>query len=232
MERLMQLQAAQQQVSDCLERLKARTPFPLVNRGLCIANLAVFAVMILGGVSAFNPTVDDLRAWGALSAADVFAGQWWRLLTAMFLHIGVIHLLLNLWALWSLGPLVERLLGNGVFTVTYVTSGLLGSLASLLWHEHTVSAGASGAIFGLVGGLLGFCVRQRGALPATLLSPIRSAAVAFVVVNGVLTISVPGIDMAAHLGGLLGGIICGYCLAQPLVASEPRTLRPASIQTL
>jgi rhomboid protease GluP len=135
-------------------------------------------------------------------------------------------LLLNKWALWALGPMVERMLGNLGFAITYLVSGLTGSLASLYWNVDGISAGASGAIFGVVGGMLGFYLRQRSALPRQLLLPLRNAGLTFVIVNVAFGLSVPHIDMAAHLGGLLGGLVCSYLVSQPLDApARPQAMR-------
>ena len=122
-DRLARMQAIHQQAVDCLRQLAERTPYPVVNRFFIGVNVAVFAIMVVSGVSMTNPTMVDLRNWGALNLSDVLAGQWWRMLAAMFLHIGAVHLLFNMWALWSLGPFVERLLGNVGFAVTYLVYG-------------------------------------------------------------------------------------------------------------
>jgi rhomboid protease GluP len=97
-------------------------------------------------------------------------------------------------------------------------SGLVGSLASLYWNVDVVSAGASGAIFGVFGGILGFSIRQRNVLPRPLLQPLWSQSVTFVIVNAVLGMSIPGIDLAAHLGGLVAGVLCSFAISQPLDA--------------
>src|SRR5690606_40325500 len=89
------------------------------------------------------------------------AGQWWRLVSCMFVHIGLLHLGVNLWALYAIGPLVERMLGHVGFVLLYFISGCLASFASVWFSPMVVSAGASGALFGLVGGLLGFLIRSR-----------------------------------------------------------------------
>ena len=92
----------------------------------------------------------------------------------MFLHIGLLHIALNMWVLWDIGPLMERMVGNVGFACLYVASGLCGSLASLAWNPENLSAGASGAVFGLFGGLLGFLVLGRGSMPAEIATSFRS----------------------------------------------------------
>jgi rhomboid protease GluP len=141
-------------------------------------------------------------------------GQWWRLLTSTFIHIGFIHLLFNMWALWGAGLLVERLLGNTGFALVYLLSGLFGSLASCFWHPLLVCAGASGAVFGVYGALLGFVGRQRVSIPMQALSQLGKSSLAFLGYNLFYGLTVPNIDMAAHLGGLTAGFLCGVGLSQ------------------
>ena len=100
--------------------------------------------------------VATVLEWGANFGPKTMDGQWWRLFTSMFLHFGIIHIGFNMWVLWNVGRLVERLVGNFGFALLYVVSGLLGSVASLAWNPTTISAGASGAVFGVVGALIGF----------------------------------------------------------------------------
>jgi rhomboid protease GluP len=106
--------------------------------------------------------VGSLIAWGANYGPDTITnGQWWRLLTSMFLHIGIVHLAFNMIVLLQIGPFVERLVGNVGFLIVYFVSGFAGNVTSLVWNPYTVSAGASGAIFGLYGLLLGFLLMSR-----------------------------------------------------------------------
>lgn len=133
------------------------------------------------------------------------SGNLWRLVTSMFLHFGVLHLAFNMFALWLFGPLFERLVGTGRFLALYFASGLAGGLASVLFATPpTLSAGASGAIFGLLGafGVLGFRLRHTAAGNLWL----RQAG-ALVGVNVVIGLVEPSIGLEAHLGGLAGGVI-------------------------
>ena len=109
-------------------------------------NCAVYLVMVLRGVSPSNPSVQDLVHWGANFGGYVLAGQWWRLLTAAFVHVGILHLATNMWCLWNLGVLAERVFDPWTYIVVYTACGLAGSLNSLFWHPVGVGAGASGAI--------------------------------------------------------------------------------------
>ncbi len=107
--------------------------------------------MILTGVDIMVPDTESLIAWGANFRPITLAGEWWRLLTSCFLHIGIIHLLMNLYALMYIGIQLEPHLGKTRFLAAYLLTGIAGSANSLYWHEFTVSAGASGAIFGMYG---------------------------------------------------------------------------------
>src|SRR5215475_3534683 len=185
-------------------------------------NVAVFGLMLAGGMHPMAPTIDRLIQWGANYGPKTTNGEWWRMFTAMFLHIGVLHLLFNMVALWNVGSFMERILGSVGFVVLYLLSGLLGSVASVAWNPFVVSAGASGAIFGLYGGLLAFLVRHRAMQQASL-AALRTNTLAFLGYNLVFGFIIQGIDMAAHLGGLAGGFICGCVLMpSPTFASHSR----------
>jgi rhomboid protease GluP len=150
--------------------------------------------------------------YGPLTAS----GEWWRLFTAMFLHFGLVHLLLNMWALLSLGMLTERLYGSARFAMLYLFAGLVGSLASYYWHPNLNSAGASGAIFGVIGALLAFMLNPRTRIPPTVAAAQRNSALVFIAYNLANGFAHQGIDNAAHLGGLTGGFVIGWLLARPL----------------
>src|SRR5262249_23016525 len=119
-------------------------------------------------------------------------------------------------ALWNVGAFMERLLGSTSFLVLYLLAGLLGSVASVAWNPFVVSAGASGAIFGLYGGLLAFLVRHRALQQHASLAALRTNTLAFLGYNLVYGFIQQGIDMAAHLGGLTGGFVCGFVLTPSL----------------
>ena len=109
--------------------------------GLCAA---LFVVMLLSGVSPSHPTSAQLLRWGANFGPFTLGGQWWRLLASIFLHIGIAHLLLNMWCLWNLGALAECLWGRTRFAALYLFAGVMGGLVSVAWHPFVVGAGASG----------------------------------------------------------------------------------------
>jgi membrane associated rhomboid family serine protease len=187
-------------------------------------NAAVFVVMVLSGVSPSRPTTLSLVRWGAEFGPLTTSGEWWRMLTNTFIHIGIIHIAMNMYGLWQVGFLVERLLGNGRFLVTYLLAGLAGSYASLVVHPDVVSAGASGAIFGVFGALVGYLARHRGSIPKPMLKGLVNRSLTFVVLNLVLGLQIRGIDLAAHGGGFACGVLCALLLARPLTGTPATEL--------
>jgi len=183
-----------------------------------------------GGLGGLIGGATDLTEAGAVQGVDVYRtssgqqfavpagiadGEYYRLLTSMFLHYGLIHLALNMWALWVLGRELEARLGPLRFTVLYLVSGLGGSVACYVFAPAAQAAGASGAIYGLFAAL--FIVFRR-------LQRDTSAIITVLVINLVFSFSVPGISIEAHLGGLITGAILGVALAYPPKAIRNRVL--------
>ncbi|HVS92779.1 MAG TPA: rhomboid family intramembrane serine protease [Mucilaginibacter sp.] len=170
-------------------------------------NILIFILMAVSGVSLFEPNTNDLLKWGADFRPVTLDGQWWRLLTSIFLHIGIFHILFNMYALLYIGLLLEPYLGKLRFVTAYLFTGLISSLTSIYWHPFTISAGASGAIFGMYGIFLAMLTtniidkKTRSALFASI-----GVFVVFNLINGAKA----GIDSAAHIGGLISGLIIGY----------------------
>jgi rhomboid protease GluP len=206
-------------------RLGQATPRAPVGPVLIALNVGVFVLMAASGVAVFEPKTSDLVVWGANFAPLTTDGQWWRLLTAAFLHGGVLHLALNMWALFTLTAIVERVYGNVSFLWLYLFSALAGSAASILWKQNVVSVGASGAVFGVYGGLLAYLVVQRGSMPASILQQLYMSTLPFVGYNLVYGFVGKGIDNAAHVGGLIGGFVMGAVLARPLARDARRAMR-------
>jgi membrane associated rhomboid family serine protease len=178
-----------------------------------------FAAMELSGGSSSTRV---LVRFGALVTPLVLAGQWWRLVSAAFLHIGWTHLLFNAWALYIYGPLVERLYGPARFLTIYLLAALAGDALSLPFVGG-ISAGASGAIFGLFGATISLVIRHRRNLPATIREPLLRNAVAVVALNAVLSVAVAGINLYAHAGGFVAGLLLGALVRpRPLVAGRPQ----------
>jgi len=200
-------------------KLSFKDWFRCVTIVLIAVNVLTFLMMALQGVSVFNPTADSVLRWGADYGPLTLHGQWWRMLVSTFLHFGLIHLLFNMFVLFNIGLFLEGLAGRVSFIVLYLVCGLGGSAASLAWHPSGVSAGASGAIFGLYGALLGFLLRHRGVIPAESLASLRKGALTFIGYNLLYGLR-PGVDMAAHVGGLATGFLLGLFLIQPTSASS------------
>lgn len=202
--------------------LRDATPAAWVTPTLLVVNLVYFAWLALRGVSVVAPNGFEFLPYGANYGPLVFEGEWWRTLSSTFLHSGILHLGLNMWGLWILGGLAERLFGNTVFLIMYLMSGVGGSLASLVWHPERVSVGASGAIFGLAGALVAFFFLANVPLPPN--ARRRPIAILLFVIgfNLLFGATWPGIDNAAHLGGLLTGLVIGGSLHRPLPA-RPRS---------
>lgn len=170
-----------------------------------LAVVFVIELVTSGLGSGGQPTSWAVWRLGALSGDAVRDGEWWRLLAATALHGGFLHILVNGWGIWSIGPLLERLLGPGRFAVLYVLSGLGGSLASASFNSAT-SVGASGALFGLMGALFAAGLSQRSPLPPAMRERVRRVVWQPILVNIVFSFT-PGIDLSAHLGGLATGML-------------------------
>ena len=189
-----------------------RPSFPITTVILVI-NLAVFA-----GMTFLTPTDasgrEQLIQWGASYGPLIFQGQWWRLFTAMFVHVGIFHLVVNMWCLWNLGRLAEWQLGRVALALVYLGSGVGGVLGSLLWHPNIVSAGASGAIFGIAGALISAFRSGAVSLPGAELKRYLGSLMPFVLYNLLLGAVVSFIDNAAHIGGLVTGLAFGAIVAR------------------
>lgn len=192
---------------------------PWVTISLITANAVLFLAGVVQGVDFMKPDIPSLTRWGANFGPLVLGGQWWRLFTCMFLHVGFIHLVFNMATLWYIGKFIERFLGRTGFSIVYLLAGLGGSLVSLLWMPGRVSAGASGAIFGLYGALFGFLTKEGQCVPATVRHQLMKSAVLFIIYNMANGLRANGIDMAAHIGGLSSGWLCGVAIALPTTPS-------------
>jgi rhomboid protease GluP len=156
------------------------------------------------------------------------SGQWWRLLSYMFLHGGLMHIAFNMWCLWNLGQLCESLYGRWTYAAIYLLCGLGASLASAAWHPYTPSVGASGAIFGLAGALITALKLGEFSVPRSALSGTLRSLGAFVFYNLVFGFVVPGIDNTAHIGGLVTGLIVGALIAL-IAPHHDRPLRRVAV---
>lgn len=185
-------------------------------------NILVFAAMVISGVNFMLPSGESLIAWGANFKPNTLNGEPWRLMTACFLHIGIIHLLMNMYALFSVGIMLEPLLGKTRFIVAYLLTGLTSSIASLWWHDLTISAGASGAIFGLYG--VFFALLTTNLIKEEVRKPLLSSIGFFIIFNLGFGAQA-GIDNAAHIGGLVGGFLIGYAFVPSLKKNKDMNLK-------
>lgn len=211
-------------------------------------NCAVFLAMVAHGVSVGSPDTSQLMHWGADNAGAVLiGGEWWRIVSAMFVHVGFFHLITNMWCLWNLGLLAEPLMGSAGVLAVYILTGAAGNLLStfvnwfwfyqdwMKYHDPGVfpaGAGASGAVFGIAGALIVLLKSQRLPVPPQELRKLRRSVIYFAVLNLVLGLSINfgtlvmrsglHIDNMAHLGGFA----CGLLFAAPLV---PRIGSPRSL---
>jgi rhomboid protease GluP len=210
-------------------------------------NSAVFVLMILRGASVWAPTLDQLMAWGADRSSNVLInGEWWRIVTAMFVHVGILHIATNMWCLWNLGLLAEPLMGSAGLIAVYILTGAAGNLASTAynaynwvwwgWRLHAyptsfypAGAGASGAVFGIAGALIVLLKSNRLPVPLPELKRLRRSVIYFALINLIIGFSVNfgsgftgvQVDNSAHIGGCL----CGLLFAAPMV---PRIGSPRS----
>jgi membrane associated rhomboid family serine protease len=174
---------------------------PTVTFALIALNVLVYIGSVSGGSALTGSGNGSVYTRFALDGPDVAGGDWWRLVTSGFLHYGILHLALNMYALFWLGRMIEPALGHARFAALYFTSMLTGSLGALLLSPNALTAGASGAIFGLLGAAF-VMARARG------IDVMRSGIVPIIALN--LVISVAGgsqISLGGHLGGLIGGVV-------------------------
>jgi len=175
---------------------------------LIVLNILIYLIMVCSGVAVFEPDAASMTTWGANATIYTLGGQWWRLITSCFIHFGFIHLLLNTYALAFVGLFLEPFLGRVKFITAYLLAGIFASVISLWWHDNTVSAGASGAIFGLYGVFLALLSTNH--IESSMRKGLLTNIGLFVVYNLVFGSFKGGIDNAAHLGGLLAGLMIGY----------------------
>lgn len=175
-----------------------------------VAIMAVIAIVFLfEGMAGGSTRVDVLVSMGAIVPGTLERGELWRLVAAMFLHIGLMHLVLNLWALFQLGAVFEVLFGSGRFAVTYFASGLVASITSAALTDASASAGASGAIFGILGALIVSLRRSPRFRHAAWSRGLVQQLLLWAGINIFIGFSIPGIDNAAHIGGLVTGLVLG-----------------------
>lgn len=172
-------------------------------------NVLVFVIMVLSGVHFSSPETQDLIDWGANLRYLTLGGDWWRLITSCFLHFGILHLAVNMYFLLFVGVQLEKILGKWKFLLAYLITGILSSVASLCWYQDVASAGASGALFGMFG--LFVALLTTDLLPKVVRTPMLRSFGIILGIN-ILFGFQAGIDNAAHMGGLVSGVLIGYAL--------------------
>ncbi len=187
--------------------------------GIIALNSAFFLLSIFISGDIVDINLNTLVNLGALyGPLVVLKGEWWRLVTAMFLHGGMTHILMNMVSLYIIGRGMELYFSKAAYLSVYLFAGLLGGMASLYMHPESVGIGASGAIFGVFGALAGFFLAHREQIASHGREIMKDFAV-ILGLNLVLGLSIPSIDMSAHMGGLAVGFAGGF-----LIAKYPRGL--------
>ena len=180
---------------------------PILTYILILINVIVFALMYIYGNG--SEDIETLKNFGANYIPLVKSGEYIRLITSAFVHIGIIHLLSNMYALYVIGRQVEQLYGRMKYILIYFISAITGSLFTVVFSSsNTVAAGASGAIFGLLGALLYFGYSYRGYIGNSIINQVLPA----ILLNLVIGFSSPNIGNSAHIGGLIGGYLISMAL--------------------
>lgn len=177
-------------------------------------NIIVYIFSAFFSASMIDMNMRTLIDMGALfGPLTVLKGEWWRLFTAMFLHGGMTHILMNMFSLYLIGRGMELYFDGKSYLIIYLFSGLFGGLASLYMHPQSVGIGASGAIFGVFGALAGFFLAHRDKIAAHSKEFMKDFSVV-IGLNLVLGLSIPSIDVSAHIGGLFVGFLGGFLISK------------------
>jgi rhomboid protease GluP len=211
------------EVSEFNRGLRARGA-PRVTEILIAINVVVFIAMTIATRRLAGFGLQDLERWGANYGPLTVGGQWWRLLSAVFVHANPLHVLINMWVFWNIGRLTERLFGRWTFLTLYLAVAVLASLSSIAWNPSLISVGASGAIFGVFGAYLAYLAKRQTRVPLAVIRAHWLSTLAFVLFSLIGGALQTGIDNAAHVGGLIAGFALGWILARPL---EAAALRPS-----
>ena len=185
---------------------QARGALPIATTVLVVVNVLVFLVEMAQGVTVRGLGDAQVVQDGGLYASAVADGEWYRMVTAGFLHAGLIHIAFNMWLLWVLGGALERYAGAGRMLVIYFASILWGSAGALLVNPDALTIGASGGVFGLMAALF-LLERQKG------VALLGSSVGGLLLLNLIITFVLPGISVGGHIGGILGGAAAGFILS-------------------
>lgn len=187
-------------------------------------NLLIFVIMVFAGLGVVSFGAQDLLAWGADFRPKVIEGQWWRLLTSVFLHGGLMHVLMNMYGLFFVAIFLEPMLERVKYAAAYLICGLAASLVSIWWHPASVGVGASGAIFGLYGVLTALIIANKVNVKER--KGMLLVSLPFIIINLLIGLS-GGIDNSAHIGGLVCGLIIGFLYAGFANLPEEKKKNPA-----
>lgn len=211
--------AGNAEVRDFFGILRKAVPRVWVTQTVIALCVLIWLAQVAGGIHTTSPAVSALLAWGSNQPGLSLGAQPWRLLSAGFLHGGILHLALNMYVLWQLGQLGERLFGHRGYVAVYAAAIVGGFIASSVWNPTGPSVGASGGIFGLCGAILAFVLIRRSALPRQVFLSVGRTMGFFVIANLGLTLwlstALP-IDNAGHVGGLIVGFLAGLFLSREL----------------
>ena len=178
--------------------------YPVVSILIAI-NLVIYIIGLIPGVG------DDIFYFGVSVNGLILEGEWWRIITSMFLHGGFMHVLLNMFSLFLFGPELEKIAGKTRFLAIYLLSGIGGGLATLLTqHAMYATVGASGAIFGIFGAYAAILYRYRHSMPQ-----LRQVILPIIIISVILTFLQPDVNEAGHIGGLATGFIIGMFFFKP-----------------
>lgn len=219
--------------AECQARLQPPTSAParaLPTREVTILliglNVAYYLWMVFQGVHPVSPHGGHVLPWGANNGGYTLTGQYWRLLTANYIHFGIVHLLVNMWCLWGLGRLTELFYSRRDYLLVYTYAGVTGSLLSVAFQPVLTSAGASGAVFGLAGVLLTTLRYGHLPLPDSAKSALFKEILQFAGINLVIGLFVLRVDNAGHVGGFIGGLLTGLVMGRHLDESpDSRDIR-------
>ena len=195
--------------------LRSQSSSMAITRILLGVNVAVFLAMVLADPSTIEHAPGELLVrLGANVGQYTLGGQYWRLLTCVFLHGNLLHIAFNMWSLWNIGSIAESLYGRWTFATLYLVAGIGGSLGSVIWNPNVFSVGASGAIFGIVGALIASFYLGEFSMRGQITGGTITSLLIFSAYSLVRGATSSGIDNGAHVGGLITGLILGALIAK------------------
>ena len=193
---------------------------PVATYSIIALTVLIYALMVWLHLSHRQLASEPLLLqWGANFGPLTIDGQWWRLLTSIFVHLGLVYVAVNMWCLWDLGSFAEGIYGRAVFLTIYLISGVMGAIFTLAWRPFAVEAGASGAIFGIAGALIASFLLRNLPFPKRTAKAALLSVLIFAGYNLVVGFIGNGTGNAAHVGGFLSGLLMGALLARTSVRS-------------